>query len=316
MPTPIAGSALDWGLFMALVLGLLTLDIGLLARREPSPGIVSAAVWSVLWTAAALGFNLWAYLRFGRRIGLEFLSAYIVERSLSFDNLFIFLLIFNSFAVPREQQRRVLLWGILGALLSRGLFIGLGAVLLARFSLLLLPMGAFLAWTGSRLVRRGLSDFDSDNNRVLRWTRRVLPVTGEFHGGRFFVRDGGRTLATPLLLVLVAIETTDIAFAVDSIPAAFGVSRHAFIVFSSNVFAILGLRALYPLVGELMRRLRGLGRGLGLMLVLVGLEMMAEPWVDIPAEISLALVTVPLAITIAASLRRNEWRLRDAQRDE
>ncbi len=296
------GSPLLWGLFLLLVLVLLALDLGVIHRRMHRIGIREAVVWSVVWTLVALLFNLFMAWKFGHRAGVEFLAGYVIERSLSFDNIFVFVVILNYFAVPDYLQHRVLFWGIVGALVSRGLFIALGAALLARFHWLILVLGAFLVYTGVRVIRGSEVEVDPAKNPVLRLFQRFVPLTSEYHGKRFLVRQAGRRLATPLLLVVAVVEATDIVFAVDSIPAVFGVTRDSFIVFTSNIFAILGLRALYFLLAGLMKEFHYLAYGLGLVLAFVGAKMLLQPWYEIPVEGSLAVVLAVLAVAVAASL--------------
>ncbi|MFL6236289.1 MAG: TerC family protein [Thermoanaerobaculia bacterium] len=298
------GTPLHWGVFFLLIVGVLALDLGVLNRREHRIGLREALVWSVVWTAVGLAFNLWIAFRFGHQAGLEFLTGYVIERALSFDNIFVFVILFNYFAVPAEQQHRVLFWGILGALLSRGLFIGLGTALISRFEWLIFVFGAFLVYTGFKMFRSEEPEVHPEKNPVVRLFQRFVPLVGSYHGKRFLIRDGGRVLATPLLLVLVVIEATDVIFAVDSIPAVFGVTRNTFIIFTSNIFAILGLRALYFLLAGLMVKFRYLGYGVGLVLVFVGSKMLGHEVVDIPPELSLGIVLGVLALSILASLLR------------
>jgi tellurite resistance protein TerC len=300
--TATVGGSLEWAGLLALILALLALDLGLFQRREPSPGLAAALAWSGAWTAAALLFYLWTLLHFGRRIGFEFLAGYLVERSLSFDNLLVFLLLLDGFAVPQELRRRVLSWGIFGALAGRGLFIALGTVLLRRWEWVLQLLGLFLMWTGARAVRHRDAGFEPPRVAVAGIFRRFVPLTSGYRGGRFLVHEEGRLLATPLLLVLVVIEAADLAFAIDSVPAVFGVTRHPFIVFSSNAFAILGLRALFPVVEELVRRFHRLRLGLGLVLVVIGVKMVLDRWLAIPVELVLAAVLLILGLAVAASL--------------
>ncbi|HEV7517852.1 MAG TPA: TerC family protein [Thermoanaerobaculia bacterium] len=301
MPTTI-GSPLLWGLFLLLVLGLLALDLGVIHRRMHRIGTREALVWSIVWTLVALAFNLWLASRFGHRAGVEFLAGYVIERSLSFDNIFVFLVLFNYFAVPDYLQHRVLFWGILGALVSRGVFIALGVALLSRFRWLIFALGAFLVYTGVKVFRGADIEVEPAKNPVLRLFQRFVPLTSEYHGKRFLVRREGRRFATPLLLVLAVVEATDVVFAVDSIPAVFGVTQDSFIVFTSNIFAILGLRALYFLLAGLMTQFHYLGYGLGLVLAFVGAKMLLQPWIEIPVEGSLGVVLAILALAVAASL--------------
>jgi tellurite resistance protein TerC len=298
------GSPLQWGVFIVLLLVLLALDLGVVHRKEHRVGLREAVVWSIIWTIIALIFNAWIYYRFGTRPGLEFLTGYIIERSLSFDNIFVFVIIFNYFAVPAEHQHRVLFWGILGALISRGLFIAMGTALLSRFEWLMLVFGAFLVYTGINILRGKETEVHPESNPVLRLFRRFVPLTASYHGKRFFIRESRRTVATPLMLVLVVVEATDVIFAVDSIPAVLGVTRDPFIVFTSNIFAILGLRALYFLLAGLMHKFQYLSYGLGLVLVFVGGKMLAERWYEIPVQISLGIVLGLLAVSIVVSLLR------------
>jgi tellurite resistance protein TerC len=294
----------QWGFFIALILGMLALDLGVVHRKEHRVGLREAVFWSVVWTLIALAFNAWIYLRFGAQPGLEFLTGYVIERSLSFDNIFVFIVIFNYFAVPAEHQHRVLFWGIVGALFSRGLFIGMGTALLTRFEWLILVFGAFLVYTGIKILREKEADVHPEKNPVLRLFQRFVPLTSRYHGKHFYVREGGRLLATPLMLVLVVVEATDVVFAVDSIPAVFGVTRDPFIVFTSNIFAILGLRALYFLLAGLMHKFHYLSYGLGLVLIFVGAKMLLDRWIEIPVELSLGIVLALLAVSMLVSLLR------------
>ena len=305
MPVADLGTPLQWGIFFVLVLGMLALDLGVVNRRDHRVGVREAAFWSVVWTLVALLFNGWIYYRFGSRTGLEFLTGYVIERSLSFDNIFVFVVIFNYFAVPAEQQHRVLFWGILGALISRGLFIGMGTALLSRFAWLILIFGGFLVYTGIKILLEKETEVHPERNPVVKLFQRFVPLSNRYHGRHFFIRDGhdgGRFKATPLMLVLVVVEATDVVFAVDSIPAVFGVTTNGFIVFTSNIFAILGLRALYFLLAGLMHKFRFLSYGLGLVLIFVGAKMLIHDWIDIPIELSLAIVLGILAVAVVVSL--------------
>jgi tellurite resistance protein TerC len=298
------GTPLQWGVFILLVLAMLVLDLGVVHRKEHRVGLREAVLWSVVWTVIALIFNAWIYVRFGPQPGLEFLTGYIIERSLSFDNIFVFVVIFGYFAVPAEYQHRVLFWGILGALVSRGLFIGMGTALLTRFEWLIFVFGAFLVYTGINILRNKETEVHPERNPVLRLFQRFVPLTTKYDGKHFFTRENGRRLATPLMLVLVVVEATDVIFAVDSIPAVLGVTRDPFIVFTSNIFAILGLRALYFLLAGLMHKFQYLSYGLGLVLVFVGGKMLTDRWYPIPVQISLGIVLGLLTVSIAASLLR------------
>lgn len=298
------GTPLQWGSFLALVFGLLALDLGVFNRKVHRVGLREAVFWSIFWTILALIFNAWVYWKGGPQLGIEFLTGYVIERSLSFDNIFVFIVIFNYFAVPAEYQHRVLFWGILGALISRGIFIGMGTALLARFEWLILVFGAFLVYTGIKILVQKETEVHPEKNPVLRLFQRLVPLTTRYHGKHFFVREAGRLVATPLMLVLVVVEATDVVFAVDSIPAVFGVTRDPFIVFTSNIFAILGLRALYFLLAGLMHKFQYLGFGLGLVLVFVGAKMLLHDWVPIPTTWSLGIVLAILTVAVGVSLLR------------
>jgi tellurite resistance protein TerC len=298
------GTLGEWGAFLAVVLALLAVDLGLLHRRERRIGFREALLGSVLWTLVGLAFNAWLWLAHGRGPGLEFLAAYVIERALSFDNIFVFVVIFQYFVVPESLQHRVLYWGILGALASRGLFIALGTALLARFAWLIPVLGVLLVYTGIKILSGKEAEVHPEGNPVVRLFQRFVPLTGRLHGRRFLVREGGRLVATPLALVLVVVEATDVVFAIDSIPAVFGVTRDSFIAFTSNIFAILGLRALYFLLAGMMDRFVYLSYGLGLVLAFVGVKMIVHSYVEIPTALSLGIVLAILAVAVAASLLR------------
>jgi tellurite resistance protein TerC len=305
------GTPLQWSFFFVLIFGLLALDLGVFNRREHRIGLREAFFWSVVWTVIALIFNYWIHYRFGAqpglgKIGLEFLTAYVIERSLSFDNIFVFIVIFNYFAVPAEHQHRVLFWGILGALISRGAFIYMGAELLERYAWMIFVFGGFLVYTGVKILVQKETEVHPERNPVVKLFQRFVPLTARYHGKRFFVREDGRFKATPLMLVLVVVEATDVVFAVDSIPAVFGITDNIFIVFTSNIFAILGLRALYFLLAGLMHKFRYLGFGLGLVLVFVGAKMVLHKWAEeyVPVELSLGIVLTILTVAIVVSLLR------------
>jgi len=292
-----------WGGFSLLVLGLLALDLGVFHRdaREVRPR--EALGWSIAWVALALVFNLAVWWHFGAERGLEFLTGYLIERALSFDNLFVFLVIFSYFAVPAAYQHRVLFWGIGGAVVFRVIFILAGAALLEAFHWVIYVFGGLLIVTGVKLLRSQEESIHPERNPVIRWVRRIVPLAPAYHGRRFFARVDGRLMATPLLLTLLTVEATDIVFAVDSIPAIFAVTRDPFIVFTSNIFAILGLRAMYFLIAGMMGRFRYLKVGLGLVLVFVGVKMAGSEFFTVPIGVSLAVVTLLIAGAIVASLR-------------
>jgi len=293
-----------WIGFNVFVLGMLALDLGVFHRKAHVVSVREAAIWSAVWVALALLFNLGIWLGFGPQKGVEFLTGYLIEKSLSVDNIFVFALLFAYFAVPPEYQHRVLFWGILGALVLRAIFIAAGAALLAHFHWIIYLFGAFLVLTGIKMAFAPDRGLEPEKNPVLRLVRRLVPVTDRYHGQRFFVRESGALAATPLFLVLVLVETTDLIFAVDSIPAIFAVTQDPFIVYTSNVFAILGLRSLYFLLAGVMAKFTYLKLGLAAILVFVGIKMAIVDLYKIPAGVSLAVVATMLAVAIVASLAR------------
>ena len=261
--------------------------------------------WSALYVVLAAAFAALLYFWQGPQAGLEFVTGYVLELSLSVDNLFIFLVIFNYFAVPEDQQHRVLFWGVVGALILRGIFIGAGVGLLHRFHWLLFLFGALLVYSGIRVCVMGEHQIDPSTNPLVKVLRRWIPVTPDYHGGRFFLRnreDKGRFYATPLLVVLLVIETTDVLFAVDSIPAILAITLNAFIVYTSNVFAILGLRSMYFAVAGLMKIFRFLHYGLAVVLILVGVKMLLSDYILIPILVTLGVVGAVLMVSIALSV--------------
>jgi tellurite resistance protein TerC len=293
-----------WILFNLFGLSMLVLDLRVLHRAGRVVSPRNALAWSAVWLAMAIAFAVALYFWQGHQAALEFVTGYVLELSLSIDNLFVFLLIFRFFAVPEGQQHAVLFWGILGALVLRGAFILAGVGLIARFHWVLYAFGALLIISGMRFLR-GQHQVDPKKNPVVRLLQRWLPMTDTYHDGRFFVRGwrGKANLyATPLLLVLVFIETTDLLFAVDSIPAVLAVTLNAFIVYTSNVFAILGLRSMYFAVAALMKVFRFLHYGLATILILVGLKMLSSDYVHIPIAATLAVIAGIVAISVAASV--------------
>jgi TerC family integral membrane protein len=300
------GSLWLWIGFTLLILALLALDLGLLHRRAREVGARHALFWSLGWIGLSLSFNVVVYLWFGADSALEFLTGYLIEKALSVDNIFVFLALFSYFSVPAQYQQRVLFWGVLGAIVLRIVFILLGSALLHTFHWLAIVLGLFLVYTGIRFLRQ-IRQVRPEQNPVVRLFRRAVPTTQEYHGPRFMVRLDGRWMATPLLVVLVAIETTDIVFAMDSIPAIFAVTDDPFIVYTSNIFAILGLRALYFLLANMMEEFRYLNVGLGLVLVFVGVKMAIREWYPIPILVSLAVIATLLGGSMLASLLRARY---------
>jgi tellurite resistance protein TerC len=295
------GSPLIVGVFLLIIGSLLALDLGVFNRKAHVIGSREALAWSVFFVALSLSFAVWLFARHGRQPALEFLTGYLIEYALSVDNIFVFVVIFNYFRVPREFQHRVLFWGILGALALRATFILVGAALLAQFHWVIYIFGLFLVVTGVKLLVQEETEIDPAKNPVLRLCRRLLPLTPDYQGQRFLVRLDGRRFATPLLLVLVVVEATDVVFAVDSIPAIFGVTSDPFIVFTSNIFAILGLRALYFLLASVLHRFHYLNYGLGLVLAFVGAKMLVSGFLPIPIGLSLGIVAALLGGSILVS---------------
>jgi tellurite resistance protein TerC len=292
-----------WGAVAALIVAMLLLDLLVFHRDAHEVTMREAATSSAMWVALGLAFGAVVWMVWGGDRAGEYYAGYLIEKSLSVDNIFVFALLFSFFAVPAAFQHRLLFWGVLGALVFRGLFIAAGAALLENFHWVIYVFGGFLVWTGVRMARHGDAEVHPERNPVLRLLRRVMPVTDAYVGTRFFVRRDHRTWATPLFAVLVAIETTDVLFAVDSIPAIFAVTDEPFIVFTSNAFAILGLRALYFLLAGLMDRFVYLKYGLAAILVFVGVKMLLVDVWHIPIALSLAVIAAVLGVSVALSLR-------------
>ena len=291
-----------WIYFTAGLLFFILIDLLVFGRKPHTISIREAAGWSAIWIALSLAFCLWIWLRFGHAAGMEFLSGYLIEKSLSVDNLFIFVLIFHYFSVRAEYQHRILVWGILGALALRGAMIAAGAAFINSFSWSYFIFGAFLIFAALHILLRKNSAHNLESNRALRWLSKTLPVARTDAGGKFFTREDGRRLVTPVFLALLAIETADVFFAVDSIPAVFGVTRDPFIVFSSNACAILGLRALYFVLAGWIERLRHLATGIAVILLFIGAKMVVGHWLEISSGVSLAVIAFVLALAVAASL--------------
>ena len=296
------GTPLGWGVFAAVVLLALAVDLGLFHRQVRELGMREAGVWVGIWVVLAAAFNAYVFQRFGTAKGLEFTQGYLLELALSTDNLFVFLLIFSYFQVPRAYQHRILFWGILGAVLTRGTFIAVGAAVIHRFRWILYLLGAFLLYAAAKIVLQKDSVIDPSRNPVLRLFRRLVPVADDETGPHFTVRRQGKLLATPLLAVLIVVEAVDVTFAVDSIPAIFGVTTDVFIVLTSNVFAILGLRSLFFLVSGLAQKLAYLNYGIAAVLAFIGVKIILAPFVTIPVLISLGIVVSVLLLATAASL--------------
>jgi len=296
------GTVWLWGGFTAFVLAMLALDLGVFHRKAHEVRFREALTWSIVWVSLALAFNVLIWKWFGPTRGLEFLTGYLIEKALSVDNIFVFLVIFSYFSVPSAYQHRVLFWGILGALIMRAIFIAAGAALITRFHWIIYVFGALLLLTGVKLFVQRNEHMQPEKNPVLRLFRRFVPTVPEYNGQRFTVMKAGRRYATPLLAVLVLVEATDLVFAVDSIPAVFAVTKDPFIVYTSNIFAILGLRAMFFLLAGVMDRFRYLKPGLAAVLVFVGAKMMLTDLYKIPITVSLAVVAGILAVAVVASL--------------
>ncbi len=293
-----------WGAFLGLIVVLLLVDLLLVHRTAHEISTKEAAVESAVWIAISLLFGLVILAWQGGSAAGEYYAGYLIEKSLSIDNVFVWALIMGYFAVPEKFQFRVLFWGIFGALVLRAGFIFAGVAVLERFGWVVYVFGAFLVYTALRLVRSGHEDVHPDDNPVLRMVNRLIPSTTSYDGQHLFTKENGKRLATPLLAVLIVIETSDVVFAVDSIPAILAVSRTPFIVFSSNAFAILGLRALYFLLADLRNRFRFLQQGLAVVLAFVGVKMLLSEVFHLPTYVSLLVITVVLAVAITASIKR------------
>jgi tellurite resistance protein TerC len=295
-----------WIGFAVVVFGMLALDLGVFHRKAHAVSLKEAGIWSAVWIALALVFNVFVYAMLGRQSGIEFFTGYLIEKSLSVDNIFVFVLIFSYFSVPAMYQHRVLFWGILGALIMRAVLIALGIGLVERFHWVIYIFGAFLIFTGARMAfHKTEAELHPEDNPLVKLFRRFMPVVPEYHGQKFFVRHLGKLAATPLFIVLLIVESTDLVFALDSIPAILAISRDPFIVFTSNVFAILGLRALYFLLAGVMDKFRYLKLGLSAVLVFVGFKMVIEGVYHVPITLSLGVIASILLISIAASLWRS-----------
>ena len=296
-----SGRIFLWIGFNVFVLALLAVDLGVFHRKAHAVSIKEATAWSIVWVSLAMIFNLGIYFTWGEQKALEFFTGYVIEKSLSVDNLFVFVMIFQYFSTPTKYQHRVLFWGILGALILRAIFIAAGSALLNQFHWMIYVFGAFLVFTGIKMLLQGDEKLKPERNPVVRLFERWVPMTREYHGQSFMIRTNGKTRATLLLLVLIVIETTDVIFAVDSIPAIFAVTQDSFIVYTSNVFAILGLRALYFMLAGVMQMFVYLKFGLSLVLCFVGVKMLLADIYKIPIGASLAVIGTVLLLSIIAS---------------
>lgn len=291
-----------WTAFNVFVLGMLALDLGIFHRKSEEISVRNALIWTAVWITLAMVFNLFVYLYFGKQEAIEFFTGYIIEKSLSVDNIFVIIMIFSYFQVPAAYQHKVLFWGILGALLMRVVFIFAGIELIHRFHWLIYIFGGFLVFTGIRMLFASEEKIQPDKNPVVRLVRRIFPVTGSFESDQFFVRRDAKLWATPLFVVVILIETTDLIFAVDSIPAILAITDDPFIVYTSNVFAILGLRSLYFALSGIEKFFHYLKFGLSAILVFVGAKMCLTDVYKIPIDLSLLVIVSVLVVSIVASL--------------
>ena len=298
-------SPLAWGVFGAVVLGMMAIDLGIFHRKSRQESIREAAIWCCVWVGVALLFNLGVYFAFGPGKAMEFLAAYLVEESLSVDNIFVFVAIFAYFSVEARYQHRVLFWGILGAQIMRGIFIFAGLAVINRFHWVTYLLGAFLVLTGFRFAKEE-SEVNPEKNPVIRFFKELVPVTATFRGQSFFVREHGKWMATPLFVVLLVVELTDVIFATDSVPAVLGIAHDPFIVYSSNIFAILGLRALYFVLRGAIVKFHYLRYGLAAILIFVGGKMLIQGFVHVPIGVSLGVIGTLLAFSIFLSVMKNK----------
>ena len=296
------GTPIRWFAFNLFILAALALDLGVFHRKAHKIRLKEAGLWSALWITLATVFGIGVWHWFGEQRGLEYFTGYLIEKALSVDNLFVFLVIFRVYQVEERVQHRVLAWGIIGALIMRGIMIAAGAGLISRFQWVLPLLGVFLVYTGLHMLWTKERDVRYEKNPLFRFASRHLRVTRSYQGERFLVKEDGRRFVTPLFLVLVIVEITDVTFALDSIPAIFGITQDAFIVYTSNVFAILGLRALYFLLADLLEYFRYLGIGLAAVLIFIGGKMVGETWVHIPVSMSLGIVAGLLTVALLFSV--------------
>lgn len=297
-----AKEVLTWGSFIIFILLMLALDLGVFQRKSNEIKVKESLLLMGFWISLALLFNLGIYVTRGPRPALEFLAGYLIEESLSVDNIFVFLMIFSYFSVPARVQRKALVWGILGAIILRAVFILTGLTLIHQFHWLIYVFGGLLVWTGIKMVSTSEKQIEPEKNPVIKLFRKFVPVTKGYEGDKFFVKRADQYFATPLLIVLLVVETTDLIFAVDSIPAVFGVTLDPFIVYTSNIFAILGLRSLYFALAGMMKRFHYLSYGLSIILVFIGAKMLLSYFFLIPIHIALSVVAGVLALSIVFSL--------------
>ncbi|OHD64289.1 MAG: tellurium resistance protein TerC [Spirochaetes bacterium RBG_13_51_14] len=294
--------ALLWIGFVVFIIGMLVLDLLVLQKKDHEIKVREALLWTLFWITLSLIFNVGIYFYMGFNYAMEFLTGYLIEKSLSVDNIFVFIIIFSYFGIPLRYQHKILFWGILGAIIMRAVFIFSGVAIIQRFHWTIYILGAFLVYVGIKMAFQKEKEIHPEKNLLLRGFNKVYPVDREYSGGKFFIKKAGRIVATPLFVVLIVVETTDIVFAVDSIPAILSITLHPFIVFTSNIFAILGLRALYFTVSGIMKLFVYLHYGLSLILVFVGVKMLISEYYKIPISMALSVVGGILVISIVMSL--------------
>lgn len=281
---------------------MLALDLGVFQKKTHIISVKEAIIWSIVWIILSLIFNVFVYFEFGEQKALEYFTGYLLERSLSIDNIFVFILLFSYFKVPQEYEHKVLFWGVIGALILRATLIVLGAVLISKFEWIIYIFGAFLIFTGFKMAIKTDEDIHPENNFIIRTFKKLFPVTHDYHGSKFFVKIKSRNYATPLFIVLIAIEITDLIFAFDSIPAIFAVTRDPFIIYTSNIFAILGLRAMYFALAGIMNKFHYLRIGLSMILIFIGAKMLMMELYKIPILVSLGIIAIILAASVIFSI--------------
>ncbi len=293
-----------WISFNVFIILMLALDLGVFQRNPHTIKVKEALIWSTVWVILALLFNVFIYFDMGEQKALEFFTGYLLERSLSVDNIFVFVLLFSYFKVPRLYQHKVLFWGVLGALILRAILIGIGAIMVTKFGWIIYIFGGFLLFTGFRMAFQTETNIEPENNIVIRTFKKLFPVTHEYHDGKFIVKINKKNFATPLLVVLVAVEFADLVFAFDSIPAIFAVTTDPFIIYTSNIFAILGLRTLYFAIASIMHKFHYLKIGLSLILIFIGFKMLIIDLYKIPIVFSLSMIALILITSIIYSLAK------------
>lgn len=291
-----------WIGFNAFVLIMLALDLGVFHKKTHEVKVKEALIWTAVWIALAMVFNAGIFHFFGKEKGVEFLTGYVIEKSLSVDNIFVFIMVFSYFQIPTKYQHKVLFWGVLGALVMRAIFIFAGVALISKFHWIIYIFGGFLIFTGFKMLLQEDKPIEPEKNPLIKLVRKILPVSNELHGDKFIIKQGAKTIATPLLLVLVLIEFTDLIFAVDSIPAILAISKDPFIVYTSNVFAIMGLRSLYFALSGITQYFVYLKYGLAAILIFVGTKMSIVDFYKVPVLLSLLIIVTILAISVIASL--------------